>query len=142
MSDLDASHEYSAGFLEAFATAVKELGGWASLEASLDAEVLGALRMPRKQRWWPGGVVTRSIVVLDRAVGPEVVQQAGFLAVKRGLAPFAMRLVKVNFALFGVTPHAIYTRAMTFSAPALRGVKMSWTKETETSGTLVAEYTA
>lgn len=140
MAGSPAPFEFSGGFIEAFARGVESLGHFEALCAGLDAETLSAIRAPRARRWWPGAIISRCIARLAPVAGEQAVQQAGYLSVKHGIAPFAMPLAKVTFALFGASPQPIFARAATFSATAMRGVDIRWTSETAMAGLLVASY--
>jgi hypothetical protein len=132
--------ENTGSFLHHYADALRELGLYERVLPQLDAETRAALEHPSSHRWWPGQVLSRIVVATEKVSDTGTLQRASYLAVKHGVAPVAMPLVKVTFALFGPSPHTIFSKAASYAPTAVRGLELEWNKESETSGTLVVKY--
>jgi len=135
-----APFENSGSFLQHFADALRELGLYERVHAALDPEARSALEKPQQHRWWPGTVLSRIVVTTEQVSDTETLQRSSYLAIKHGVAPIAMPLVKVTFALFGPSPHTIFSKAETYAPTAVRGLLLEWKHEGERSGTLIITY--
>lgn len=140
MPEPAAQSENSASYLQSMIDAVRQVGAFERVEAKLQGEPLEAFRSPRKKSWWPGSVLSAIIVALHDVTDGSTVQRVAYLSTKNGVAPVAMPLIKVTFALFGPTPHTIFAKASSYATMAVRGLELEWKKDGERSGVLSASY--
>lgn len=140
MPEPAAQSENSASYLQSMIDAVRQVGAFERVEAKLQGEPLEAFRSPRKKSWWPGSVLSAIILALHDVTDGSTVQQVAYLSTKNGVAPVAMPLVKVTFALFGPSPHTIFAKASQYATTSVRGLELEWKKDGDRSGVLWASY--
>ncbi len=140
MPEPGAQFENSASYLQSMIDAVREVGAFERVEAKLQGDPLEALRAPRKKPWWPGSVLSAITAALHEATDGATVQRVAYLSTKNGVAPVAMPLIKVTFALFGPSPHTIFAKASAYATTAVRGLELDWKKDGDRSGVLWASY--
>jgi len=80
------------------------------------------------------------LVALSEVHGPALVRELGRDAMKTVFLPLLRPLVDSTLAINGRTPAALFERLTLLAGPLIAGATMTWSPESEVSGTIEISY--
>lgn len=142
----DSNHQpymVSSTYVGGFIRALRSL---ALLPPELEAKLGPALRAmiasPYAQGWWDGSLTEQLVTVILEQHGPDRLEEAGFFTTRNSVGPIITPLISVIGAIFGLRPSTLLDRVGDLASTSVRGVELSWTSTSETTGVLKIVYPA
>ncbi len=131
------SSTYVGGFIRALRSQALLTAGF---EAKLGPALRAMVASPYAQSWWDGALTEQIVTLVLQEHGPDRLEEAGFFTTRNSVGPIITPLISVIGAIFGLRPSTLLERVGDLTSTSVRGVELSWTSTSETTGRLKIVY--
>lgn len=132
--------EISALNLNGTKKALQQNGLLADVLARLPAAQQAALNDPYSSKWHNGSQLLAIWQAVKDLRGVEAVESLNHEIVRDSIGPVLGPVLKMATLLSGASPAALFSRLDQLASAGSRGSTHTWTKETDTGGTLRIRY--
>lgn len=132
--------EVSAMNLAGLAKALTARGLIDRVKAEVQPATRAALENPMSARWHPGAVAVDAWEAIIKVDSPAQLEALNLKLTAESFGPIVRPLVKVALALGGSSPANVFARLNDAIRVATRGVTVTWTASSPTSGQVAFEY--
>lgn len=126
--------------VRALSAALQSLGMWEAVLPRLSPEARDMLLHPLSKAQVDGTIGFEIIGVVEALRGADAVEQLYLEQARKTFNGLVEPLLKVALILSRSTPHAVFERFDTMVGAALRGLKVRWTPDGTTAGTIAFTY--
>ncbi|MFZ5444451.1 MAG: hypothetical protein ACOZQL_30950 [Myxococcota bacterium] len=135
-----AGYEVSSVHLSAFIKMARAMGVLERVLPTLSAGTRAVVERPSDARWYPAQVISELAEQVLAVAGGEVLEELNYRMTKESLGRLILPVLKVALAIAGNSPATIFSRLDDVLAVAMRGIRVEWTPQGPTAGTLRFVY--
>jgi len=132
--------EVSAMNLSSLVRALQVRGLLEKVLEVVQPETRAVLSNPMQAKWHPGAYAVDTWLAVIKVGGPAQLEALNLKVTAESFGPIVRPLVKVALALGGSSPATVFSQLNNAVKVATRGVTISWTPESKTSGQVAFNY--